>query len=119
MSGEPPPRLKPALWVRAVIRLCGTRDLPAFIVRHGDPDAGAVLLKLNRLEHGAVVLTQSRDLDGNMTWIRASGDAPVPDADAEAMVQRQIARDPDLWVVEIEDRQGRHPIDDWPAPPQR
>jgi hypothetical protein len=114
------PRLRPDIWVKAVLRLCATRDLPAFVVHRGDPDAGAVLLKLNRLEHGAVVLSQTRDIDGAMRWIRASGgDGSVPDADAEAIVQRHIQRDPDLWVIEIEDRQGRHPIDDWPMPPER
>jgi hypothetical protein len=112
-------RLRPDIWVKAVLRLCATRDLPAFVVRRGDADAGAVLLKINRLEHGAVVYSQTRDMDGSMRWLLATGDAAVPDGDAEALVQRHIARDPDLWVVEIEDRLGRHPIDDWPMPPER
>ena len=112
------PRLRPELWVKAVLRLCATRDLPAFVVKRGDADAGAVLLKLNRLEHGAVVFSQTRDMDGQMTWLQATVGA-VPDSDAEAMIARHLDRDPDLWVVEIEDRQGRHPIQDWPMPPER
>jgi len=114
----PPPRLRPELWVKAVLRLCATRDLPAFVVKRGDNDAGAVLLKLNRLEHGAVVFSQTRDIDGNMRWLQATAGA-VPDQEAEAMIARHLGRDPDLWVVEIEDRLGRHPIEDWPMPPER
>lgn len=113
------PRLRPEVWVKAVLRMSATRDLPAFVVRRGDPDAGAVLLKLNRLEHGAVVFSQTRDMEGVMRWIQATGGGAVPDTDAEALIARHVARDPDLWVVEIEDRQGRHPIDDWPMPPER
>lgn len=112
------PRLRPELWVKAVLRLCATRDLPAFVVKRGDADAGAVLLKLNRLEHGAVVFSQTRDMDGHMAWVQATTGA-VPDPDAEAMIARHLDRDPDLWVVEIEDRLGRHPIEDWPMPPER
>lgn len=114
-----PPRLRPELWVKAILRLCATRDLPAFVVRKGDADAGAVLLKLNRLQHGSLVFSQTRDIDGNMRWILATAAGTVPDAEAEAVIERHVARDPDLWVVEIEDPLGRHPIDDWPLPPER
>lgn len=114
-----PPRLRPEIWVKAILRLCATRDLPAFVVRKGDADAGAVLLKLNRLQHGSLVFSQTRDIDGNMRWIHATAHGTVPDNEAEALIARHIDRDPDLWVVEIEDRLGRHPIDDWPLPPER
>ena len=102
------PRLKAEFWVKALLRRCGAADVPAMVVRRGDPEAGAVLIKLNGFENGASVLAAGWAADGSRVWRHATGAAPVSDADAEAYIARQLQRDPDLWVVEIEDRAGRH-----------
>ena len=34
------PRLTANFWVKAYIRICATRDIPALVVRHGDDTAG-------------------------------------------------------------------------------
>ena len=106
-----PPRLKSRIQVQAAIRLCDQRGIPAMVVRRGDPDAGAVYVKINRLDGTALVLNQVRGDDAVLSWMRATGPDPVADADAEAYIERQRRYDPDLWVVEVEDREGRHPFD--------
>lgn len=101
-------RLKAEFWVKALLRRCGAADVPAMVVRRGDADAGAVLVKLNGLQSGASVLTAGWGADGGRIWRRATGPVPIGDAEAEAYIARQLQRDPDLWIVEIEDRAGRH-----------
>jgi hypothetical protein len=102
------PRLKAEFWVKALLRRCAAADVPAMVVRRGDAEAGAVLIKVNAFENGASVLAAGWAAEGGRVWRRATGAAPVGDADAEAYIARQLQRDPDLWVVEIEDRAGRH-----------
>jgi hypothetical protein len=103
--------LNTGLWVSAQVRLCDRAFIPATVVRRGDPDAGTVLVKLNRFEAGVTVYTQASTLDDEPAWSRGTGPAPVAEADADAYIARQVARDPDLWVLEIEDRKGIYKLD--------
>jgi len=105
------PRLKSKLWVQAAIRACTVQAIPAMVAHKGDPDAGAVLIKQNLLGGGFVVLTQIRRGDGQPSWLRGTGPDPVDEAKAEAYISRQLTRDSDLWVIEVEDKAGRLPFD--------
>ncbi|WP_342240628.1 DUF1491 family protein [Inquilinus sp. OTU3971] len=104
-------RLPTELWVQAHLRQLGHQAIPAYVVRKGDPRAGLLILKLNLGLPGCRVLSQSRDLDGALAWLPAKGGELLPEADADAYIARAVQRDPDLWVVEIEDREGRHPFE--------
>lgn len=106
--------LTTSLWVSAQIRLCDRLMKPAAVVRRGDPDAGAVLVKVNRFARGCLVWVQTTTLDGESGWMKGTGPAAVPEPEADAYVQRQVARDSDLWVIEIEDRAA-----DWEPPGAR
>ncbi len=106
------PRLKSRLSVMAAIRTSQSRGLMATVARKGDEDAGAILVKQNLLGGGFRVLTQVRSVDGRLSWMAGTGEEPVEEAAADAYIARQIDRDWDVWVVEIEDKEGRNPFED-------
>lgn len=103
-------RLTARIWVDAYLTRLRLADIPAFVTAHGDDTAGAVLVKLNTLDGQATVFQRSFDLmTGDRKWIElASGEERAVD---EA-IARQRGFDPDLWVVEVEDRRGRHLLDE-------
>lgn len=98
--------------MKAYIRRCAAGGAAAFVVRRGDDSAGTVLIKLNLLDGTASVLSPARNGLGEAIWLRATGPEPVEDSVAEAYIERQRGFDPDIWVVEVEDREGRHFLED-------
>jgi hypothetical protein len=109
---EAEPRLKAEIRVKAFIRRCAASGVPALVVRRGDETAGAIVIRVNRLDGFSVVYVQTRRGDGAAIWTPGTGPEPVPDAAAEAYLARALRVDPDLWIVEVEDREGRHFLDD-------
>jgi hypothetical protein len=105
---ETAPRLKAEIWVKALIRRAEVDGASAMVVRRGDATSGVVLVKVNRLDRTALVFAPARAGDGSLIWLAGTGLEPVAERDADAYIERQRKFDPDLWVVEIEDRQGRH-----------
>ena len=104
-------RLPTDLWVSAHLRRLSAEGVPATVAHKGEAKGGTLLLKLNRLEQGCQVLSQVRDLDGALAWMAAFDGTLVAEAEAEAYIARAVKRDPDLWVIEIEHRDGWHPFE--------
>ena len=104
--------LKSEIWIKALLRVCDLRMLRAYVLARGDPDAGAVLIKLNKLDGTAQVFSQTRGIDGERCWLSTTGAAPVEEAYADTQIHRQIGSDPDLWVIEIEDPNNEYEFDD-------
>lgn len=103
-------RLTADIWVSAYLARLRTEDIPVFIVKKGDLTAGAVLVKLNTLDGNAVCFQRSFDLmSGERAWMPL---AQGPEADVDASIGKQRSFDPDLWVIEVESRHGRHMLDE-------
>jgi hypothetical protein len=94
-------KVKAHIWVSMALRMSDMAGRGAAVLRKGDPDSGGILCVL-RGRSGQVVLAQARDAEGRPAWLRGTGDAPVEEAVADAYVERQVKRDPDLWVVEFD-----------------
>ena len=103
-------RLTADLWVSAYLTRLRLAGIPVFVTAKGDATAGAVLVKVSTLDGQAKAFQRSFDLmTGERAWIvLAEGE----DATVEAALARQRSFDPDLWVIEVEDRQGRHLLDE-------
>lgn len=94
------------LWVGALIRRAQIEGASATVVRKGDARAGTVIVKAyNTSERTARLYSEAFGQDGERLWIQ-----PVSGTESEldAYIERQRTYDPDIWVVEVEDRQGRH-----------
>lgn len=103
-------RLTADVWVSAYLTRLRLANIPAFVLRRGDATAGAVLVKLNTLDGKAACYQRSFDLmTGARRWVTL---IEADEATVDASVARQGGFDPDLWVIEVEDRQGRHLLDE-------
>ena len=102
----PEARLRAGVWVAADLARLRAEAIPAFVVSRGDETAGAVLVKCATLDGNAKAFQRSFDpMTGFRTWmVLAEGG----DAEVDAAIARQRRYDPDLWVIEVEDRAGRH-----------
>jgi hypothetical protein len=111
-------RLKSGIWVSAYLRRCQIEGAFAAVRRRGAEEAGAVFIIINRLDGTATLYgpaPQSAFDEAQpaerMFSAMLGGEAPVPEADIEARLKREIRFDPDIWIVEIEDRAGRNFLD--------
>ncbi|WP_439817934.1 DUF1491 family protein [Zavarzinia sp. CC-PAN008] len=105
------PRLRASLWVQATLRRLDLDMIPAVLVRRGDPQAGTILVRLNRFPRGCMVMVQATALDGSRAWSRGTGPDLVTEAEADAYLERSLKRDPDAWVIEIDDPRERVQLD--------
>jgi hypothetical protein len=109
-------RLKSSIWVAAYLRRCQTEGVFGAVRRRGAEEAGAVFVKVALLDGNAMlyvpapqaVYDDRRPVERIFT---PSSPAPVPEQSVEERLAREIRFDPDAWIVESEDRAGRHFLD--------
>ncbi len=109
----PEPRLASEIWISAHIRTVELGGGAAFLARRGADGAGAILIKSVRLdrrppEPTARALIRATLGDGRMGWAWLIGPDWAEERAVDEKIARQSAFDEDLWVLEVEDREGRH-----------
>jgi hypothetical protein len=110
-------RLRSSIWVSAYLRRCQVEGAFAALRRRGAEEAGAVFVKVTRLDgtadlYGPAPQTAFDEArPSERAFVALSKQQPAAEADIEAMLSRQLKFDPDLWIVEVEDASGRHFLD--------
>lgn len=111
-------RLRSEVWVKWYLRQAASNGCPAVLVRHGDDAAGAILIKVNRL-NGTVDLyapappSLDSEADPERRFLRLTGATPFVETEADKLIEREVRFDSDLWVIEVESPDGAHFLDGW------
>jgi len=108
-------RLKSAIFVAAYLRRAMTEGAYAVLRHRGAEEAGTVFVKVDRLDgtvalYGPAPQSLLGPDDGERRFVRLTPEGASP-LDAETRLQKEFRFDPDLWVIEAEDKQGRHFLD--------
>jgi len=110
-------RLKSEFWVKWYLRQASSAGGMGVVVRHGDDTAGAIFIKVNRLDGTADLYGPAPPAldggDGERRFQRLTPHAPPSEADADALLAREMRFDSDLWVIEVESPSGSHFLDGW------
>ncbi len=103
------PRLKTELWVQAFLRTCETRGLFGAVIHKGAAEAGTLHVAINHLDGSFDLLSPAPgpafDDDGNRRFTNAFA-RRVAWPEIAARIARERKIDSDLWLVEVEDRDG-------------
>ena len=116
-------RLKAGIWIKAYIRRLAGAGVAAVVVRHGDDDAGAIFIRVNRLDGTSLLFGPApAGLDEAQTdrpMMALFDGRSVADEEVDRYLARQREFDSDLWIVDVEARDGQHFLDDWILPASR
>jgi hypothetical protein len=110
-------RLKSGLWVAAYVRRCNVEGLFAAVRRRGADEAGAIFIKVYRLDGTADIYGPApqsafaEQSPSDRAFSAALKALPASEDEVETYLARQVRFDPDLWIIESEDRAGRHFLD--------
>lgn len=96
-------RLRTVLWVEAQMILCSQRNQPVYVKKKGDPDAGVIFLRLNKLDGTNELFTQIREIEGILHWLPVGNKGRLNDIETDEYLAKQETYDPDIWIIEVED----------------
>ena len=105
-------RLRSDIWVAAYLRRVAVEGATAVLRRRGAAEAGAIWVKVDRLDGFAALYqpapqSETGERGVERLWASALPSEWVATAESEARITREIGFDSDLWLIEVEDRQGR------------
>ena len=104
-------RLRSKFWVQAYLKSLELQTIPAYVMAHGDDHAGAILVKISKMDGYAELHQKTFDLQNNRNvWVKILEDT---DVEIDIFLEKQKANDPDLWIVEVESANGENYLDEF------
>lgn len=109
-------RLKSEIWVKGYLRRCAVHGAHAVVARRGDTDAGAIFIKVQRRDGCAMVFSPAPagrdDADYDRRWVGPTDGTWISSLAADAVLARETSFDRDIWVIDVDDVDGRHCLGD-------
>jgi hypothetical protein len=111
-------RLRSDIWVAAYLRRCNAEGASAVLRRRGAPDAGAIFVKIDNFNgrsalYGPAPQPSTIDLEPGVERVfeRLHSSEWIDSRDADKRLEKEVAFDSDLWIVEVEDKEGASRLD--------
>ena len=106
-------RLRTDIWISAYIRTIEVHGGFATLRRRGSAEAGAVFVVLDRLDGRCALYAAgpSDETYGERRFVRAHKGEWSDSAEISARLDRELKRDPDAWIVDVERRDGAHGLE--------
>lgn len=105
-------RLPTGLWLDAQLRAMAQRGLAYTVVNKGAYASGTVMVKIYAPHEGCLLYQQQRDINGHMGWMALFKGLLTPEGEVDSFIARAVDRDPDLWVIEVEDKEKQNPFEE-------
>lgn len=103
------PRIQSMLWVEALIARVSQGGASAFIIGVGDKERGDLMVKIATMDGNARILTRNTGIGGDSVFVDVTSQlSSENESEVDKYIAKAKERDCDLWVVEIEDKEGRH-----------
>ena len=105
--------LRADIWVSAYLRRCASEGASAVLRKRGAAEAGAIFVRVDRLDgqtalYGPAPQSELAERDGiDRLWARTHREPWIDPLQSEERLRKEMSFDPDLWIVEVEDRRGR------------
>ena len=99
-------RLKSGHIVNAAMRLADQSHIPFYVMKKGDADSGVLFIEIENSAMTSTLYTRMINLDGVYEYLPISGDEPRDRLEVAALIEREMQRDSDCWVISIEGQKG-------------
>lgn len=109
-------RVKTEVFIRAYLRVCQAQGVSVVIARRGDESAGAIFIRIDSLDGGISLYgpapSGSAGSETDRRWVSCFGSRRAAREEADRYLDRQLKFDQDLWIIDVEDKAGRHFLGD-------